>query len=186
MDAVRAYQVRFRPETLKNTHNLDENDKFFLMDENTSYLLLYDIARIFGYCSHVAAEGLRGTENRADRAQLDTYIWEHAIKHGYKAVLTVDSDFIDIATYKRHELIRKYGDVSKSPDHVPVLIRLDPKMRRDEIMYALQKHEQDIRDFISDNNHSYGVLKKGGLIPVDHDRVIKRAIKKANDNKPQP
>lgn len=182
LDACRAYQVRFRPETLKDSHHLDPNDKFFLMDENMSYFLLYDVAKTYGWCSHVAAEGMQGKGHNDD----EKHIWAHAVSAEYKAVLTADSDFIDISRRHRQKMIKQHGDVHKSPDNTPTVIHIANNISRNKAIYLLNKYEDDIRDFVMGNNHTHARLNENGLERGLHDNELKKAMKSSNDNKPAP
>lgn len=180
LDACRAYQVRFHPETLKNTHDIDPQEKFFLMDENMSYFLLYDIAKTYGWCSHVAAEGLQGKGKNDD----EKHIWAHAIREKYKAVLTADSDFIDISRRHRERIIRQHGSVQNDPEHTPAVIHVANNVPRNKALYLLNKYEDDIRDFVMGNEHTHARLGEHGLErgPADHE--LKKAPRHANNNKP--
>jgi uncharacterized protein (DUF433 family) len=183
IDSARAWQVRFRPKTLKSTHNLDPNNKFFLMDENTSFYILFNVAKIFGYSSHVKGEGLHGIGHNDD----EKHIWLHAIKKGYKAILTADSDFIDIATRHRRLILENYNSVNKSPLHTPAVIRIENNLSRNECLKLLDKHQDEIKAFVDDNNYRYAFLDRSGFTPKIHDRTVKRAIKKSQQNQaPKP
>lgn len=181
LDACRAYQVRFRPETLKDTHHLDPDDKFFLMDENMSYFLLYDLAKTYGWCSHVGAEGLQGRGHNDD----EKHIWAHAVSEKYKAVLTADSDFIDISSRHRNNMIRHHGCVHQSPVHTPAVIHISNNISRNKALYLMNKFEDDIREFVMNNNHTHARLDEHGLEAGTHDNRIKAAMQQANDNKKQ-
>lgn len=181
IDACRAWQVRFEPDTLPEDFNLDEDKKFFLLDENISYLLLYKVARIFGWCSHVSAEGLIGKHNDDEKD-----IWAHAVNKGYKAVLTKDSDFVGIAQRHRKKIIAQYGSIANGPDNTPVVIHVENGIPPQKLAELLRRYERDIWDFVETNDHRYAELGTKGLVPMFHDSIVKRELSTANDNTPKP
>ena len=63
MDACRAYQARFMVDQLENILDLQNQENVFMLDENTSYMALPDIVKLFGRSTHVYAEGLYADRN---------------------------------------------------------------------------------------------------------------------------
>jgi len=181
LDACRAWQIKCAPQTLPENFNIDENKKFFLMDENISYLLMYKVAKIFGWSSHVSAEGLTGEHNDDEKD-----IWAYAVAQRYKAVLTKDSDFLEISQKYRRSIIAQYGSIANCPTNTPVVIHVEGNVEPKRLAQLLRRYECEIRDFVEANDHRYAVLGRKGLIPMYHDSIPKRELGTANDNRPKP
>lgn len=174
LDVCCAYQVRFRPETLPDSFNLDKNNKFFLLDENISYLLLYDVAKMFGYSTHVSAEGMSGHQGEHHDDEKD--IWAHAVKEKYKAILTADSDFVGI--------VEKFKAENNNQVHTPVVIHIDPETPAHKMRAFMITFSKDIRNFITNPQYPIAFLGKKGLSYEIPESVEEAARKKMGVNNP--
>lgn len=157
IDICRAWQARFMAHTQPGLEHLDENDKVFMLDENVSYLLLPDVARLFGWSSHVLAEGLYA-ENNDDEQN----IWAHMRAHGYKAILTEDADFKRISTNYRRRILEKYGSVDNIMEHVPVVVYVSKNWSRQEVVGVLEQHRDEILEYIAANDAAFLTLSRSG------------------------
>lgn len=182
LDACRAYQVRFRPETLPPSFNIDEKEKFFFVDENISYMKLYKLAEIFGWCSHAEAEGFQGDGPHHDD---EKDIFAHAVAENYKAILTADSDFIDIAQRHKEKMKEEQKVTGKKPGHSPVIIHIDSQMPRYEAIRLLKKYKEDITDFANQDRYPYAFLTEDGL-RLDIPEKVQKCIKNKAQNAPPP
>jgi|GEM_PF-4929081 len=163
--ASRAWQARFQPDALAEKFSFDPAQNVFLVDENTSYLALYDIVRIFGKSSHVAAEDLCNSDDEKE-------IWAHAIAHKYQAVLTSDKDFCRISRRYRAEMIEKYGSLENCPEHVPAVIFSKTNIRIEKIPEILEANMKEITRYIEDNDAIYLSVSTDGcnkLFPDSDD-----------------
>lgn len=167
IDLCRAWQVMFERERLSAKFTrLADPQNFFMLDENTHDRMLYDVARIFGRCTHARAEGLVGARND-DTA----FVWAHAVKNNYKAFLTADSDFRGIVHRHRQAMIDKYGSIDKCPEAVPVVIFYDVQKSPEEIAKMLERHQDAIRDFAERKDAAYATLTPAGLVKCESDKV---------------
>ncbi|MCB9991042.1 MAG: DUF5615 family PIN-like protein [Rhodospirillales bacterium] len=180
IEICRAYQARFLAHTQADLEHLDENDKFFMLDENVSYMLLHHVARRFGWSSHVFAEGLYD-ENNDDEA----HIWAHMIENNYKAILTEDSDFRKIARQYRKKILETYGSVENCPTPVPVAIFISKSVSvsPQDTLALLEHHEQDIKQFVSDNNAAFAAITGNGFDLYYRDEELLKDIAKAKPRK---
>lgn len=176
LDACRAYQARFHPETIGTNPPLDPDNKMFFLDENISYLLLYDVARLFGYSSHAGAENMSGHGPNHDD---EKDIWAHVLAEKYKAVLTADCDFIDIAERHKERIEEQYGSLRNSPEKSPVVIHVKPGTPAPHLLRLLQKHQEEIRDFTAQDSHICGYLIEKGLRLDQPEKLRKCAERKA-------
>lgn len=83
-----------------------------LLDENLSHSIIADFKKQFVDFSHVYFENLKSAS--------DIDIWDHAQKHGFDVIVTIDNDFKDIAEVKTMERVlnskkTKAPDLSKQP-----------------------------------------------------------------------
>ena len=95
--ACNAYRVRFLEDTLAQAYDGENDDPYFVLDENISYLILPEVYRLFGRSTSVLAEGLFFHRNDDEKDVL-----AFASENGYEAILTQDSDFRTIA--RKHGL----------------------------------------------------------------------------------
>ncbi|HTK85623.1 MAG TPA: DUF433 domain-containing protein [Patescibacteria group bacterium] len=167
IDLCRAWRVMFERESLSAKFTrLADPQNFFMLDENASERMMYDIARIFGRCTHARAEGLVGARND-DTA----FVWAHAVKNNYKAFLTADSDFRGIVHRYRQEMINKYGAVDKCPEPVPVVIFYNNQNSPEEVVKMLERHQDAIRDFAIRKDAAYATLTSAGLVKCESDNI---------------
>lgn len=167
IDLCRAWQVMFERESLSAKFTrLADPQNFFMLDENTHDRMLYDIARIFGRCSHARAEGLV-----RERNDDEAFVWAHTVQNNYKAFLTADSDFRGIVHRHRQGLIAKYGSLENSPEAVPVVIFYDVQKSPEEIVKMLERHQDAIRDFADSKDAAYATLTPAGLVKCESDKV---------------
>jgi uncharacterized protein (DUF433 family) len=150
IEAVRAYQARFLPETLSAEFNRVSSQNVFMVDQNVSYRALYDIVKMFGRSSHVQADGLYGDHNDDERD-----IWQHAIDHKYQAILTADMDFLRISQYHRNRMIDKYGSLENCPEHIPAVVYFENTYSMRDSVELLHAFQDDIRQFLKDNDAVY-------------------------------
>lgn len=161
----RAYQARFEAHTQTDLEHVDPDDKVFMLDENISYTLLYDVAREYGWCSHVYADGLYGDTND-DLLN----IWAHMVQQGYKAILTQDSDFKRISRNYRRGLLERYGALEDCSDHIPVVVFVSKSLSLDKIIEKLRTHKSDILGLIDDNNAAFASLNGSGFTKHAKDK----------------
>jgi len=157
IDICRAWQARFMAHSQPGLEHLDENERVFMLDENVSYLLLPAVAKLFGWSSHVLAEGLYA-ENNDDEQN----IWAHVVANGYKAVLTEDADFKRISSNYRRRILEKYGSIENSKEHVPVVIYVSKNWSRQEVAGVLEQHRAEILKFIADNDAAFMTISREG------------------------
>lgn len=158
IDVCRAYQTRFMAHTQPGMEHLNENNKVFMLDENVSYLLLPDVARLFGWSSHVLAEGLYA-ENNDDEQN----IWAHMRANGYKAILTEDADFKRISRSFRRRVLEQYGSATDCPEHVPVAVYISKGESRHETLALLEKHRAEIIAFIENPHAAFITVNRNGV-----------------------
>ncbi len=167
IDLCRAWQARFETERLSAKFTrLADPQNFFMLDENTSERMLYDVARIFGRSSHVRAEGLVGERND-DVA----FVWAHTLQNNYKAFLTADSDFRRIVHRHRQDMIDKYGSLSACPEPVPVVIFYNNQDSPEDIVKMLEKQQDPIRRFADQKDVAYATLGPAGLVKCEADQA---------------
>lgn len=172
IDLCRAWQVRFEPERLTARFaSLANPQKFFMLDENSSERMLYDIARLFGRSSHVRAEGLTGARND-DVA----FVWSHVIRNDYKAFLTADTDFRLIARQHRQSMASKYGSIAACPDPVPVVIFYDNQDSPEKVVRLLENNQDAILRLAVEKDVAYATLASSGLVKDNStEKVAPRA-----------
>lgn len=139
---------------------------------------LYKLAEIFGWCSHAEAEGFQGDGPHHDD---EKDIFAHAVSENYKAILTADSDFIDIARRHKEKMKAEQNAAGKKPGRSPVIIHIDLQMPRYEAMRLLEKHKEDIADFTNQNKYPYAFLTEGGL-RLDIPEKIRKCVKNKAEN----
>lgn len=167
IDLCRAWQAMFERETLSAKFTrLADPQNFFMLDENASERMMYDIARIFGRCTHARAEGLV-----RERNDDEAFVWAHTVKNNYKAFLTADSDFRGIVHRHRQGLIDKYGSLESCPEPVPVVIFYNNQNSPEEIVKMLERHQDALRDFADRKDAAYAMLKPAGLEKCESDKV---------------
>jgi uncharacterized protein (DUF433 family) len=157
IEACRAYQARFLPETLSDKFNRVGKNNVFLLDENIPYRALYDVVRLFGRSSHARADGLYDEHNDDEKD-----IWQHAVGNKYAAVMTADADFLRISQYYRNHMIEKYGSLKKCPEHVPALIYFKRPLSMRDTIELLEIHQDEIRRFMKDNDAVYLLVGEDG------------------------
>lgn len=168
IDVCISYQARFMTDDLPpHLAHIDENKKIFMLDENISYAHLHHVAELFGWSSHVYADGLRGKDDEKD-------IWAHAIRHGYKAILTADDDFIDIALRHRQKLIDRYGSIEQNPQKPPAVIFIKSTAARNKIRSVLEQHYNNIAKYIRNNNAAYAIIDGGKFDRAPRDSKLKK------------
>jgi uncharacterized protein (DUF433 family) len=166
IDLCRAWQVRFEPETLSAKFTrLADPQNFFMLDENCTERILYDVARLFGRSTHVRAEGLTGGQNDDIG-----FVWAHALKNNYKAFLTADSDFRNIAHRHRQAMIDKYGSIENCPESVPVVIFYDNQDMPQRVVDLLELNQDEIRLFAEQRDAAFARLTRQGLEKCESDR----------------
>lgn len=176
IDACRAWQARFLVEDLKDAFNLTDDRNIFMLDENTSYLILHDVVRLFGPSSHVYAEGLYDERNDDE-----TDIWAHVVEHEYQAVLTADADFKQISINYRSRMNEKFGSLENCTDHIPAVIFVGPSNRQ-QTRKLLIEWQGEIKKFMAENDAPYATLTETGLLRAPKDRAPANQPHTANDN----
>lgn len=167
IDLCRAWQVMFERESLSAKFaRLADPQNFFMLDENASERMMYDIARIFGRCSHARAEGLV-----RERNDDEAFVWAHTVNNNYKAFLTADSDFRGIVHRYRQGLIDKHGSIENCPEAVPVVIFYDNQNSPEQIIKMLERHQDAVRDFTERKDAAYATLTPVGLVKCESDKV---------------
>lgn len=166
----KAYQVRFMAHEQVGMEHINPDEKFFMLDENTSYMLLYDVARIFGWSSHVFADGLYN-ENNDDEAN----IWKHMVENGYKAIITEDSDFKRISRNFRRKVIEQYGSIENAPFNVPVVIFISKNCSREDVAARLEAFKDKILEYITDNDAAFATLSVEGFQKSHTDEELETA-----------
>ena len=166
--ACRAYRVRFLEKELMKAYAGDDKSPYFLLDENTSYLLLPEIYRLFGPSTSVLAEGLF-FQNNDDEAN----VWQFARDNGYKAILTQDSDFRAIA--------KKHGQLSLrepfSAAAMPKIIMIQHGLSVRGMTDLLRRHRDAIDQAVHSPNRfaTYRVAPHGVLERDPLERVLQAA-----------
>ncbi|HTK84355.1 MAG TPA: DUF5615 family PIN-like protein [Patescibacteria group bacterium] len=180
VEAVRAYQARFLPETLSKEFNRAASTKnMMLLDENIPYRTLYDVVRLFGRSSHARADGLYDEHNDDEHD-----IWQHAIDNKYAAVVTADADFLRISQFHRNRMEAKYGSLKACPEHIPALIYFERPVSKNETVRLLEQNRSAIMKFLRSNDavalkitedgcekiykHTHGKGMKNGDDGLDH------------------
>ncbi len=154
IDLCRAYQARFKTETLKEIFNRSSGHNALMLDENLSLRLLYDTVRLFGPSSHVYCDGLRRSDDEKD-------IWAHAIKNKIQAVMTADRDFLRISKQYRERMIEKYGSLTDCPEHIPGVVFFPKNPDRHEALGLMEHNKRAIRRYLQDNDAIYLNIEKG-------------------------
>lgn len=147
LDACRAWQARFEPETLSSIFNRVSGQNVIMLDENMSYKMLYDVVRLFGRSSHVYADGLYDDHNDDERD-----IWAHVVKNKYAAIITGDNDFKRISHDYRDKMIHKYGSLENCPEHIPAVIFVPHFGSWQDTCDLLEKFAPQIRKYIETND----------------------------------
>ncbi len=174
----RAWQARFAPGTLsKEFSRAASPDNIIMLDENMDYGMLYHVVKLFGRSSHVTADGLYDENNDDEKC-----IWNHMIKHKYKAIVTADSDFTRISHRHRRNTIDKYGSVQEAPNHLPVVIHL-MNDNHEKALNLLRKYQDDILTFIENPDAAYADLTDKGLVRYRTDGTIRCDLAAANLNR---
>ena len=158
LDACRAYQARYLSDTLIKAFNLEANTNFFLVDENMSYMLLFDVVRNFGRSSHVYADGLRFHHNDDDR-----FVYQHAVDHGYEAILTSDNDFKMISRNRRRPILTKYGSIADAPHQTPTVVHMSNNLSREEVAAYLEHYADTIKQCVAENDCAYIKVGPNGV-----------------------
>jgi uncharacterized protein (DUF433 family)/predicted nuclease of predicted toxin-antitoxin system len=183
ISSCRAYQASFMPETIQGEMKIKPDDQpIFLLDENVSHHILFDVARNFGRSSHVRAEGLHSEFNDDEKC-----IWSHAIKNKYQAVMTSDSDFKRISKFYRNDIADKFGSIEQYSDHIPSVLML-PKIPSSpkEILDLLKKHQQAIREFLDQKGIVFAQLTEEGLILPPYSNFDGKKANKQSRPSPRP
>ena len=174
IDACRSYQARFLTDTLTEAFQLQAQDNYMMLDENISYLVLYDVVRLFGRSSHVYADGLYWDHNDDE---LD--IWNHLRENRYKVILTSDNDFKRISKSWRGRMIQQYGSMDNAPENLPVVVSLMKNVSREETRDLLSCHQDDIRQYANDNDAAFATITKQGFRKYSLDKDVMRAKKQS-------
>lgn len=164
LQACRAWQARFMPESLSDIFNRVTDENVIMLDENMPYFLLHEVTRTFGRSSHVFADGLIGKNNRDGRD-----IWSFLVRNEFKAIFTRDDDFREISSNHRQQVLEAYGQINGCPETVPVVIEVRSQLSRAEMRDLLTKFSDDIHQFIKENDATYATLDEKGLVKQQPD-----------------
>lgn len=136
IEIVRAYIHRFGCDVAKPLPIDAHSTRRLLLDENIPQSAMLSLSQSFGWATHVAAEGLAGRDTPDDD------IWEFAYRHGFQAILTRDTDFLEIQ--KRRVLSTMDGDMS-----VPLLIFLEENTSNSSLSRMFDHYKTQIENYIS-------------------------------------
>ncbi|MGE4312650.1 MAG: DUF5615 family PIN-like protein [Pseudobdellovibrionaceae bacterium] len=170
--ACRAYQVSYIPETLVDKLGPSLAENFILVDENTSYLLLWDLAQIFGRATHAYAENLCFDNNDDDKN-----IFQYAIDQRFKMILTADSDFQGISQYRRRRILLENDSIAESGEHMPVVVYFMKNLRRSQTRSLIAYYQDEIKDFIAENDAAYLEINEEGLWKCAPDSAFDQEAK---------
>lgn len=134
--AARAYRARFGDD-LRNPAPLPTGAKSLLLDENIPYTILPLVTSLFGFSSHVEAEGLSrqnlAEDHKVPRSALDSRICRFAADSQFAGILTQDADFMELYAYPGHP-VRKL--------HVFLINGADTSLAMDK---KIIRHQHSIR-----------------------------------------
>ena len=103
--AARAYLTRFGS-NLHTPAPLPAGLKSLLLDENIPYTVLPLVTSLFGFSSHVEAEGLSrqnlAEDHQVPRSALDSRICRFAAESLFAGIVTQDADFMELYAYPGH------------------------------------------------------------------------------------
>lgn len=163
----RAWQARFAPGTLSKEFNRVGAHNIIMLDENMPASILYGVVKIFGRSSHVTADGLFGDNNNDEK-----HIWAHMVDNGYKAIITADSDFIDISRRHRERVYTAHGKIKGTPVHTPVVIRIKGNHSREGTLNLIAQYQKEIFQFIRTNDAVCLQISATGAIKIEPDAAF--------------
>jgi hypothetical protein len=143
----KSYLHRFGADSQK-PQGIPLGPKGFVLDENSPHILLPEVSELFGWSTHVRAEGLSG-KGTSDREK----IWPFVTTHGFSALVTRDRDFLAIS--------RQAFEAASGKQHGPGVILVDGLDGREDYLAYLSRYQSHIRHFLSEKTAPYCVLRQG-------------------------
>ena len=141
IEIVRAYMHRFGSD-ISHPLPIDHHPvRTLLLDENMPQPAMLHLSNSFGWATHVAAEGLSGRDTP------DEDIWEFAYDKKFGAIVTRDTDFLEI--HKRRTAVGTMAeDVA-----VPLLVFVDGNVSTKSLTGIFGRHKQAIERYMGNLNH---------------------------------
>jgi|GEM_PF-2596134 len=138
IEIVRAYMHRFGND-VKKPLGIDNHPKpVLLLDENIPQPAMFCLTQIFGWSTHVAAEGLAGRDTP------DQNIWEFGLRHKFSAIVTRDTDFLEIQ--------KRLCNSEIGRQDTPLLIFLEENISTESLSQMFRQHKYNIQKYIDDQS----------------------------------
>lgn len=139
IEMVRGYIHRFGSDIHNPLSIGDHPVRTLLLDENMPQLAICRLSKSFGWATHVAAEGLAG------RDTLDESIWQFASDKNFRAIVTRDTDFLEIQK-------RRAKEVSGDSFSAPLLIFVDGNVSTESLTGIFLRYKNPIQGYMNDAN----------------------------------
>ena len=141
VENVRAYIHRFGSDLFYPLSINDHPVRTLLLDENMPQLATLRLSQSFGWATHVSAEGLAGRDTP------DENIWEFACDNKFCAIVTRDTDFLEIQK-RRTDKATMTDDVT-----VPLLVFVEGNVSAESVTGIFSRHKRSIQGHMRDMNH---------------------------------
>lgn len=139
IEIVRAYIHRFGSDVANPLQIEAHPTRRLLLDENTPQSAMLHLSQSFGWATHVAAEGLAGRDTP------DEDIWEFACHYNFHAIVTRDTDFLEIQ--ERRAWAAMADDIP-----VPLLVFFEDNTNAPTLTAVFSEHKQVIENYIREPN----------------------------------
>lgn len=132
IETLRVYAHRFGYDITARRTIADHEKRVVLLDENAPHPAVLPLTQMFGWATHV------GFENLVGRDTPDEDIWDFAQTHEFGAIVTRDTDFLEI-----HH--RRGLDSQIAGEHVPLLLFIGQELSTETLSGLFSLHGAAIK-----------------------------------------
>ncbi|MDY0029253.1 MAG: DUF5615 family PIN-like protein [Pseudobdellovibrionaceae bacterium] len=143
IETARLFLHRYGSNSLSPEALPVESHRVLLLDECTPVTAAVPLSRVFGWTTHVEAEGLAGKRTP------DMTIWDYVSRHNFAAIVTRDSDFFKISD--DHDTGQR--------ERLPFLIHIGENLNAETLTALFIKHGHGIRHLMTSVRN--GVIVRG-------------------------